>query len=208
MPSSSLQVPYRQFRKETTSISDGFHRCMQELTLARAEGTRDFLPLRLSGEMAVLRLHDAWARFCREVVFMSASCRPYTLTGNRLPFAPDITCRRDVMSKLMTVRRVEPKWYDAMECVTASRQLRISNVSNVSAALIASNSPADEIRVIRNFFAHRGNETASKIRNLSFYRFGKLLTVEELVGETLVSDLYRFDIWVIELANVAEAAIR
>lgn len=118
----------------------------------------------LACEMAIIRLHDAWARFCRQLIILSAFGRTTTLGGVQLPpCSSTITKKHLVIPTLLSTykkRSFEPRWADAKECIDAGQRLVIANVSTVAAALGAINSPADDIRRIRNFYAHRGMDTA------------------------------------------------
>lgn len=166
---------------------------------------------RLGGEMVVVRLHDAWARFCRELVIMSAGCKPYTATGIPLNRVPGVKQRGDVVPKLISTyssRRYEPRWADATECIDAARRLGIGNFSTVSAALGATNSPVDDLRHVRNFFAHRRKGTADKVRARSFYGAAMNIKVEDLVGQVVPPGTTRMESWVIDMRIVAEATIQ
>ena len=117
-------------------------------------------------EMCVIRLLDAWSRFCRELVLKSASEQPLTVGGSRVPLAPGITGRRDVLKVLRTVYTkfpFEPRWIDAQACFRAASMLKIANYSTVSSGLAVSPSPVDDLRKLRNFLAHRHEGTAGEV---------------------------------------------
>lgn len=119
-------------------------------------------------EMCVIRLLDAWARFCRELVLVSASEQPLTMGGTRLPLAPGIATRTDALHLLQTAyTRVpyEPRWHDAQACLRAAGLLRVANYSSISAGIAVTPAPLDDLRDLRNFLAHRNERTASKVRN-------------------------------------------
>lgn len=164
----------------------------------------------LTADMAIVRLHDAWARYCRELVVSSAGERPTTASGIRLPLAPGIRCRRDVIPTLLaTFRgpRYEPKWARAQKAIDAATRLHVANVQQIAAALGASNSPAEELRVVRNFLAHRGVDTARQVRALSVYSTRKL-NWRLLAADHVGPGVTRFEDWVIRLEALAEAAIQ
>lgn len=56
----------------------------------------------------------------------------------------------------------EPRWADSAECIDAARRLGVANASNIAAALGATSSPAEPLRCVRNFVAHRSKDTATK----------------------------------------------
>src|SRR6266852_6287401 len=71
-------------------------------------------------ELCVIQIHDAWARFCRELIVQSAACRPVSLGGSVIPLAPGVTHRNDVMARLLATYPKktkkppywEPRWGD------------------------------------------------------------------------------------------------
>jgi hypothetical protein len=116
--------------------------------------------------MCVIRLLDAWARFCRELVLRSASEQPLTVGGTRLPLAPGITGRKDVLRVLRTVYTKfpwEPRWIDPQSCLKAANILKIPNYATVSSGLAVSPSPVEDLRKLRNFLAHRNEGTAAEV---------------------------------------------
>jgi hypothetical protein len=138
--------------------------------------------------MTVIRLHDAWARFCRELIIMSAGCAPYTATGLYLHRVSGVKGRTSVIPKLISTypkRHYEPRWHSASECIDAAQRLKIANFSTVANALGATSSPAEDLRHVRNFFAHRGKNTADQIRSRSFYRAYMDITIEDLLGQLI-----------------------
>ncbi len=122
----------------------------------------------LACEMTIIRMHDAWARYCRELVILSAYGRTVSLSG--APISPSSisikNCGMVVPALLASYKskkiHFEPEWADAAKCIAAAHRLSIANVLTVSAALAAANSPADDLRRVRNFYAHRNKSTAKK----------------------------------------------
>lgn len=164
----------------------------------------------LACEMVVVRLYDAWARFCRELVIVSACGNATTRSGDLLSPAPKIRGRASVIPTLIATypkRRYEPKWAIASECIDAAQRLKVVNLATISAALGCVSSPAKEIQTIRNFFAHRGDTTARLASDSG--RFGAPgrprvwgLNSYTPGGRTVMES------WVEELSVVAVAAIQ
>lgn len=118
-------------------------------------------------EMCVVRLLDAWARFCRDLVLISASQQPLTSSGTRLPLAPGIKRRKDALRVLRAVYTRfpwEPRWIDAQACLSAANLLKIANYSTLSAGLAVTPSPVEDLRKLRNFLAHKNEGTAAEVR--------------------------------------------
>jgi hypothetical protein len=113
--------------------------------------------------MAIIRLHDAWARYCRELVILSACGNSVTLTGAVVPAV--IRRRSDVIPALLgnlhqkkAVRAQMGKRHGMHRRGWTSQYLKSGTMA---AALGATNSPAEEIRNVRNYYAHRGEGAAS-----------------------------------------------
>lgn len=160
-------------------------------------------------ESAVVRLHDVWARYCRRLIIASASG---ARTSSGLVLGPVGLVARpaDVLPILRSryAKRkppwYEPRWADAAECVDAARLLGVANVSDIAAALGATNSPAEPLRRVRNFVAHRSHDTAIKaaahfaVAPASFDAAALLL--RPTAGTTLL------DLWGRSLVTLAFAA--
>ena len=161
--------------------------------------------------MAVIQLHDAWARFCREIVILSAGCRPVTAAGNRLSRVAGVSGRRDVIPRLLdtyTKRRFEPRWGDSGEAIDAARRLAIQNAGTFAAALGAANSTAEEVRRIRNFFTHRSERAARAVRTHPNHGLTASLDVLALAGTLVTPGIMRMHSWINNLHAVAEAAVQ
>src|SRR4051812_28276184 len=90
-----------------------------------------------SKEMCVIALYDAWARFCRALVIASAADSPRTLKGNKIPRAPGIRRKADVIPSLLSTygrRKFEPRWADATETIDAAKRIGIRNEQTISIA--------------------------------------------------------------------------
>jgi hypothetical protein len=79
------------------------------------------------------------------------------------------------------------------------------NLSTVSAALGAINSPADEIRRVRNFYAHRKQGAAMKAASTNLFSNPVSPVVFELAGYTSGGNRV-IESWVAGLIVVATAA--
>ena len=201
----TLKTPYKRFLAETEWLLQSFR-----FGLIALPSSINDVP-RLGCEMVVVRLLDSWARFCRNLVVMSAGCRPLTATGNRLPTAPSVARASDVIPALINKyprRRREPNWAVSTQCIDAADRLAIHNYRTVAGALGSTNSPVDEVRRVRNFFAHRGEETANEVRGLAFFVPGMHLRIEQLVAQTVSPGVSRLEFWIVQLRLVAEAGIQ
>lgn len=80
-------------------------------------------------EMCVVKLSDSWTRFCREVIFLSSSAKPFTISGIRVPLAPGIRHRIDVLPTLRNTyatklpKNWEPRWGDPSSCINVAKRI-------------------------------------------------------------------------------------
>lgn len=200
MPTSGFIKPLRRLSTELAWLESEFMRAAPD----KHRHTQ------LTCEMAVVRLHDAWARFCRELIIRSARGRTVTLTGTRLhPSHSAIVKRSSVIPLLISMyprrRRFEPRWADATECIEAGTRLAIGNLSTVAGALGAVNSPANDIRRVRNYYAHRSQRTAHDALSTRFFSSGAHPEVFDLANYTSGSTTV-LESWTAGLILIATAA--
>src|SRR5260370_15756449 len=86
---SAFDEPIRRLRLEAAWLE---HEFLQAVNNGRHRHTQ------LTAEMVVIRLHDAWARFCRELIILSAFGHTHTLSG--VPLAP---CSAAITSRNLVV---------------------------------------------------------------------------------------------------------
>ena len=176
MRRTAFENTLRSFTLEAEWLRDEF---------SRFGASTDHRQGHFAAELVVIRLHDSWARFCRELIVLSAYGKIETLGGIRLTTSlPAIKSKGDVVPVLMGLsggRLNEPKWYASDQCIKAAQRLNIQNLATVSAALGAVNSPANRLREVRNFYAHRKKHTAEQaIRAGNFVRRHPRTTVFQL----------------------------
>ncbi len=163
---NSLLIPYREFLKETHLLLE----VVDASPVASHNSSIKTKQRNFAIEMCVVRLHDSWARFCRELVVVSAYAEPLTANGIKVPRIRGVNHRSQVIPTLLATykkRREEPSWYLARDCIDASLRLQVSNHRTISTGIglsfpSLSISPNDQIRMVRNFFAHRSRSTASE----------------------------------------------
>src|SRR5689334_23093201 len=102
---SRLARPLRRFSLESSWLAREF------AGNAKLKGDA----AQLACEMAVIRLHDAWARCCRDLVIVSACGNTTTLGGSALARSPLVNGKvGSVVPALLSTyknRRTEPKWF-------------------------------------------------------------------------------------------------
>lgn len=164
-------------------------------------------------EMCVVRLLDAWARFCRELVLASASERPLTAGGARLPLAPGIAGRKDALGKLRTTYTRfpwEPRWTDAQACLRGANLLGVANYSNISAGIAVTPSPLEDLCRLRNFLAHRNEGTAAEVlkaaANIGTAPTSDVIGILESAIAPATSNV--LELWIGQLQTMAMIATR
>jgi hypothetical protein len=163
--------------------------------------------------MVVLRLHDSWSRFTREVVLLSACDSPTTLAGATVAPATGMLTRATVLLTLQTKWSTHPKWatwephwYDVNDAVKASRLAGLSNHATVSAGLGAADNPEQDVRVVRNFLAHRGDATAAKVAALAAtFKIAGRMDADRLVHTIVGPGQTLLDKWIMDFRRVAQA---
>lgn len=102
----------------------------------------------------------------------------------------------------------EPKWGLSADCIRAAKDLKIQNLSNLSAAIGANNSLANQVRIVRNFFAHRGCDTAKKAKQALNLKPNSSFNAFVLDRYLLPGGVPVFEQWINNLLGIARAAIQ
>lgn len=164
---------------------------------------------------AVMRLHDAWARFCRRLVLRCARGKLVTAGGSYVPRSPTVRSSRSPLDALKSTypagrqnwRVWEPRWFDPDQAIDAAKRLGIGNFSTVSAGLGLTGPGLNELRACRNFFAHRNEQTDHGLDDLRA-RLGLPLSTpaEQLPNTTVFGGSRLFHVWCFELSQRATLA--
>lgn len=195
-----LTRTFRRFATEAAWLSQEF----SASATVRSDASR------LACEMVIVRLHDCWARSCRDLIVFSACGNITTLSGTSILPSPLIPGGKgSVIPTLMTTFRkrkvYEPKWFDATECVDAARRLQVQNLATIAAGLGAITSPADTLRAVRNFYAHRGKRTAQQAGKQGVFFKLNVPDVFDLSNPARAG-MSHFDMWVMGLTDTLRAA--
>ena len=132
-----------------------------------------------------------------------------TLAGVSLARSPLVTGGKgSVLPALMgtfSKKESEPKWFDSAECIDAARRLQVQNLTTIAAGLGATTSPAESLRNVRNFYAHRGKRTAQEAGKFGIFVSPNNPDVFELAG-LVRPGLSHPDAWIWDLNNTLRAA--
>lgn len=164
----------------------------------------------------VINLYDFWTQYCRRLFVASSYGDIDTLAGTHTPRARNFPAGADLMITLRSLspsgrRRPlgqEPSWGIPREINQALNSIGAHNKVSVSLAVNSSNSPSEEIRNVRNFFAHRNQGTATKARlALSAHSLPSLHNFDAAIQTSVRSgSASMFEDWVHRLIAVAYAA--
>lgn len=205
-----LQRIYKKFSKECSLLSSLFETTIVQSTVNNSSRIRDSF----IREMCVIRLHDSWSRFCRELVLRSAGSRPRTVSGSRLNRSQGVKRYRDVIPVLISTyprRRTEPAWHNPTECLDAARRLGVSNYSSISQGLSLSfngSAPTTQLTAVRNYFAHRNLTTAAAMNSVAQGLFiSPVPQPYDLVAVTQ-SGTTLFALWVLRLKQMAQLSVQ
>lgn len=168
MPRTRLLETYKHFASEAQRAFTGFEAPLPVGT----EFFEDCIVAHpYSSEMVVLRIHDAWARFCRNLILVSAYGNPLTASGIVIQRVRGFNNQSDVLTWLRTdfhrpYQNWEPRWHIAHTSIDAAQRLGVSNFPTISSALATTPSPIEDMRIIRNYFAHKSRRNALDVRQI------------------------------------------
>jgi hypothetical protein len=126
---------------------------------------------------AIIEATNLWAGFLR-AYYLSASGRARTASGHRITFAASTfpnfqgalkyaVLQWDPKFKKPSVtRRDEPPWHNTKNFLSLFNKLGASNLAGVHKALAYSTTFYELLPTIRNFYAHRCDETFRKAGNV------------------------------------------
>jgi len=168
----------------------------------------------LGRETACVQLQDAWSNFCRDVIFRSWRGGLHTLEGKFIARRPGEISLSAALTELRSTytgrakkaRHWEPRWFDPVEAIEAASRLAIPNLPDVSGGIGLSPSPLAELRAVRNFFAHRGERSVSKLS--AWVPHPATDAVHQHVSAMTGGGALRFERWVAQLDLMARVTVR
>lgn len=197
---------FRRFVKESEALLTAFNAPSSSDACIRCH--------RLGREMCVVRLHDAWFRACEELVMASACDEPFTANGRVVPRT--VSARSDVVPSLrstFTGRSKRPSWWEPdwgspLKLLDAAQRLHLPNYHSLSLGMTLTPNPTEDLRKLRNFFAHRNRDTAILVAGVSTSRgLPPRFTAEQLVSHRIPPGITIFEGWVRELQTMLRIAV-
>ena len=168
--------------------------------------TRD----RRQAEHIAFQLQNAWEQYVRSFILVSATGKASGPTGLLPPAVPHRYRTKEGVSHyllLITGDRYEPNWYRPIDAIRAARKLGIANYANVSAALGSTPWPLENLRLTRNFFAHRSRNSALQLRALNWFSPGQPIAIETTLLPFDAGGVRRFDTYCASMKAVGRAML-
>lgn len=119
---------------------------------------------------------NLWSEFTRSY-FSFALAAAVTVTGQRIrtrfppgtPIAVALAQMPQVLRRptRTPIRRDEPVWHSRREFLKTITLAGLTNTAQIAAALSLPSRVIDHLPTVRNFYAHRNDETISKVRRLA-----------------------------------------
>ncbi len=165
---------------------------------------------RRQAEHITFQLQNAWELYVRNFILSSATGRASGLAGPVPASVPRAYRNREAVSHYLlqvTRQRFEPKWYRPVDAINAARRLNIANVANVAAAIGSTPWPLENLRLTRNFFAHRSRSSALELRALNWFSTNDTIEVETTVFPFDAGGVRRFDAWCAAMKTVGRAML-
>lgn len=150
-------------------------------------------------EHIVYQMQNCWESFVREMILCSATGYYSNRYGPvKSSLSSKITSKEQAAAVLVSLyprRRFEPDWYLSREAIDAATRLQLSNLPDITAVLGATPWPLDDLRSVRNFFAHRSKRAAKEVRALSWFNSAQSITIENTCFDFDMTGNRRIESW-------------
>lgn len=166
-----------------------------------------------SRQMLIIKLYSEWERFFADLLEASSHRKPLTANSVRVQNAPGIRTKREfdaAVSRLYSRspnRPFTPSWGIAKHVVKIANGVGLQNAPTIVNAVGSQSSPADQLRLIRNFYAHRNESTAQQVWRIPppAPSLGSLDSWLEMI---VLPTMPRILLWADELSDIATAAVQ
>lgn len=165
---------------------------------------------RRQAEHITFQLQNAWEIYVRNFILTSATGKAVGVAGQIPPCVPPAFRSREAACHYLlrrTRQQWEPKWYRPANAIAAAASLQIANLGNVSAAIGSTPWPLEDLRLTRNFFAHRSRSSALELRALNWFGPGDTIEVETTLLPFGPGGVRRFDGWCAAMKVVSRAML-
>lgn len=165
---------------------------------------------RRQAEHIIFQLQNVWEIHVRNFILISATGRAIGGSGQIPASIPRKYRSREAACHflLLTSRnRYEPKWYRPADAIRAATTLRLANLADVAAAIGSTPWPLEDLRLIRNFFAHRSRSSALELRALGWFQPGDTISIETTLMPYVPGGVRRFNNWCLAMKAVSRAML-
>lgn len=134
---------------------------------------------RLMGYVAIETL-NTWSNFLR-AYYLSCTIDCKTITGVRIRSTSRVSSFNEAIGLAIVCiysrrtpnalgfwsRRDEPSWHDLNNFLKICQNLGVSNINDIRSALSTGSLVYTHLPIIRNFYAHRNEDSARKVMNVA-----------------------------------------
>jgi len=166
---------------------------------------------RRQAEHLAFQLQTTWELYVRNFVLISASGHGTDHSGivaSSLPFGyRSREAAGHYLISLYRRRPHEPDWYRPLDAIQAANMLRINNFAKFAGAIGSTPWLLDELRLTRNFFAHRSKRSALQLRALGWFASTDKISIETTMTPFVTGGIRRFDAWCASIKAVANGML-
>lgn len=165
---------------------------------------------RRQAEHITFQLQNAWEMYVRNFILLSATGYAIGSAGPLPASVPYGYRSKEAVRALLLQQpgyRFEPNWYRPADAIKAATRLGIPNLPNVAAAIGSTPWPLENLRLTRNFFAHRSRSAALELRALNWFSAGDSISVENTLMPFDVGGVRRFDSWCVSMRLIGRAML-
>jgi hypothetical protein len=129
----------------------------------------------------VIEALNVWVHYCR-CFYIATALGAKDSAGQRVAISPPVAITSADDAIVLAVHRVrrrlrglpgpfapldEPRWHKPNEFLKVMRELSPSNLGDVQRALSLQPQTLQHLPTVRNFYAHRAQDTADRVRSLA-----------------------------------------
>lgn len=204
----NLGARYWRFSRKIDEIAGAFQHASSTLKDPDCAGAH-----LLARESATIQLQDQWSCYCRDVIINSWQGGVQTLGGAKIPRRLGDASEQAALNALRATftgaarksKHWEPKWFDPNQAIDAAKRLGLPNLVSLSGGIGLTPSPLDELRAVRNYFVHRGRESADRL-SLHLSAHPTETSAHLFVSQLTLAGVPAFVRWTAELDTMAWAA--
>ena len=159
----------------------------------------------ISTEYATINLLNAWSEYCGDLLVYSYNGGFITTTGT--PVAPRPPKSKEQIAQELRARfgrgrgSWHPSWHSPDQFRNFARHLSLQNQRELVAAMGSNINPVVDVRVLRNFFAHKGQNTYQQVCD----KVGPVNPVQYV--QDYIGAARRWENWIFNFSTTAVATL-